>query len=59
MYNLTLRRGHLTTVAAEKQNILHILSVCVCSLSCPACTAHAPTVICDPPGSTIFLHTIS
>jgi len=40
-YNVTLRRVRVTIVAVEKQYVLHILCVCVFSLSCPACTAHA------------------
>jgi hypothetical protein len=42
MYNVTLRRIHATTVALEEQEVLHILSVCICSLRYPACNAHAP-----------------
>ena len=40
----------------RKKQVLHILSVCVCSLSHPACKAHAPCyiVICGLPESTIF-----
>ena len=30
VYNVTLRRVRVTVVAVEKQNVLHILSVCVC-----------------------------
>jgi hypothetical protein len=41
-YNVTSRRVSPTIVAVEKQLILHILSVCVCSLRYPACNAHAP-----------------
>ena len=29
MYNLTLRHLHVTTVAMEKQSVVHILSVCL------------------------------
>ena len=29
MYNVTQRRVRTTTVAAEKQSVLHILSVCL------------------------------
>jgi hypothetical protein len=29
-------------VAVEKQQVLHILSVCLHSLGCPPCTAHTP-----------------
>jgi len=28
-YNVTLRRVRVTTVAVEKQQVLHILSVCL------------------------------
>jgi hypothetical protein len=38
MYNVTLRRVHVTTVAVEKQ--YYIFRVCVCSLSYPACKPH-------------------
>jgi len=31
-----------TIVAVEEQWLLHNLSVCICSLSYPACNAHAP-----------------
>jgi hypothetical protein len=43
-YNVTLRGIHVTTVAVEKQYILHILRVrvCVCSLRYLACQAHVP-----------------
>ena len=39
--------------AVKKQWALHILSVCVCSLSYPACTVHGPyyIVICGLSGS--------
>jgi hypothetical protein len=40
--NLTLRRIHATIVAVKGQVVLHNLSGCVCSLSYPACNAHAP-----------------
>jgi hypothetical protein len=33
MYNVILRRVGTTIVAVEKQSVLHVLSVCVCSLS--------------------------
>ena len=35
-YNVTLRRVRATTVAVEKQQMLHKLSVCICSLCQPA-----------------------
>jgi len=41
-YNITLRCVRASIVAVEKQWALHNLSVCICSLSCPACNAHAP-----------------
>jgi len=41
-YKVTFRRVRATFVAVEKQKILHILSVCVCSHRYPACNAHAP-----------------
>jgi hypothetical protein len=37
-----LRRVHASTVAVEKQLILHNLSVCICSFRYPARNAHAP-----------------
>ena len=40
--SVTLRCVHVTTAAVAKQYLLHILSVCVCSLRCPACREHAP-----------------
>jgi hypothetical protein len=39
--NITVRRVHVTIVAVEKQTVLHILGVCVRSLSYPACKVHA------------------
>jgi hypothetical protein len=39
-YNITSRHVCATTVAAEKQWVLHIVSVC--SLRYPACNAHVP-----------------
>jgi hypothetical protein len=46
----------ITIYALEKQQILHILSVCVCSISYPACKAHrAYIVICGLSGFTIYL----
>jgi hypothetical protein len=44
-----------------KSNKYYIFWVCVCSLSYPACNAHAPyyIVICDLPRSTTFSHIIS
>jgi hypothetical protein len=39
--NVTVRRVLATIVIVEKQQVLHIVSVCVCSLIYPACNAHA------------------
>jgi hypothetical protein len=52
--NVKLRHVRVSTVAVEKQQVLHILSVCLYScLSYAACTAHAPyhLVICGLSGS--------
>jgi hypothetical protein len=43
-YNIILRSVRVTIIAVEKQYI-HIVWVCVCSLSYPACKAHAPYYI--------------
>jgi hypothetical protein len=40
--NATLRRVRATVVAMEKQKVLHVPSVCLCSLRHPACNAPAP-----------------
>jgi len=53
---VTLRRVRETIVAVENQQILHILSVCVCSLRYPTRTAQAPLGLS---GCTIFFHIIS
>jgi hypothetical protein len=57
-YRVTLRSVRTTIVAVEKQRILHILSVCLCSLSYPAYNAHALcyNFICGLSGYTIFLY---
>jgi len=51
MCNLTLRHVRATIVAVEKQEALHVLSVCVCvcvcRLSYPACKVHAPLLYCN------------
>ena len=51
---LSLRLVRASTVDKEKQ--YYILWVCVCSLVCPACRAHAPyyVAICGLSRSTIF-----
>jgi hypothetical protein len=41
-YDVTLRRVRANVVVVEKQWLLHILSVCVCSPRYPACNVHAP-----------------
>jgi len=60
MYNVTLKLICFcaTTVAMEKQYALHILRVCVYSLSYPACNEQAPyyVIICGLSGSTLFFH---
>jgi len=42
MCDVTFRRVRAVFVAVEKQWVLHIVRVCICSLGCPACNAHAP-----------------
>ena len=44
-HNVTLRRFRATIVAVEKQ-YCYILSVCVCSLSYPACNARDTSLAC-------------
>jgi len=39
---ITSRWVRVTIVAAEKQQVLHIMTVCVCSLGYPVCNAYAP-----------------
>ena len=36
MYNVTMRSVWVTIVAVENQQVLHILSVCVCVYGCVA-----------------------
>ena len=56
-YNVTLRRLPATIVAVEKQQVLHNFTVCICSLSYPACNAHAPYCHLGPvPLYSIFPH---
>ena len=58
-YDLTLRCIRLTIVAMEKQYVLHILSVCLCSLRYPAYNAHALYyVVYGLSGCAIFFHII-
>jgi len=40
--NAAWRRGPVTAVVAETQYLLYILSVCVCIINYPACSAPAP-----------------
>jgi len=48
MYNVVVRRVRVTVVVVEKSDKCYEFWVCVCSLSYPACIAHAPyyIVIC-------------
>jgi hypothetical protein len=59
MYNVTLRRVCVTSCRVKAACIT--FSECVCSLSYPACKAHAPyyIVICGMSGSTVVFHIIS
>jgi len=41
-YNVILSCFRANIVAIEKQEVIYILNVCICSLSYPACNAHAP-----------------
>jgi len=41
-HNVTLRRVRATIVAVENQSVLHNLSVCICRLRYPTCSAHTP-----------------
>jgi hypothetical protein len=58
-YNVTLRHVRATIVAVEKQRVLHNLSVCICSLRYPACSAHAPYSHLWPAGSKAFFNITS
>jgi hypothetical protein len=59
--NATLRRVCINIVAVEKQEVLYILSVCVCGLCYSARKAHALCyiVIYDLSGCTTFFYIIS
>lgn len=50
----SLRCDRSTIVAVVKQQVLHILNVCMCNLGYPSCTA-----ICDLSNSTVLFHIIS
>ena len=56
MYNVTMKLIRVTIVLVDKQQILHILRVCVCSFIYPTRKAHAPyyIVISGLSGSTTF-----
>jgi hypothetical protein len=51
---MALRRVHVTIVAADKQLVLHIPIVCICSLSTQHEMRMHHIVICGLPGSTTF-----
>ena len=60
VYNVTLRHVRVTTVAVEKQWVLHNVSVCVfvaIVVRRPKLMRHI--VICRLPRSTLFFHIIS
>ena len=42
MCNVTLSCVLASVVGMEKQQVYHILCVCLCSLRCPACNTHMP-----------------
>jgi hypothetical protein len=55
VYTVTLRRVRVTTIALEKRQVLHTLSVCVCvSLSIQNAMRMHHIVNCDLRGSTLF-----
>jgi hypothetical protein len=58
-YNVTVRRVRAAIVALEEQRSLHNLSVCVCSLSYPACNARTPYCYVACPHSKTFFHIIT
>ena len=56
-YNVTLVCFAATIIIVEKQWVLDIACVCVCSLRYPACDAHAPYCqLCPAPLYNIFPH---
>ena len=59
-YNVPLRRVRVATAAVENKKY-YIFWLCVCSLSYPACKAHAPYYIitCGLSDSTLFFHVAS
>jgi hypothetical protein len=58
---VVLRHVRVTTVAVEKQKVLHILSVCVRNLGYSASSANplCYSFICGLSGYTTFFHIIS
>ena len=56
--NGTSRCVPVPIVAVERRYVLHILSVCVCSVSYPSRKTHAPyyTLLCAPCACTTFSH---
>ena len=58
-YHVTLLYIYATTVAVEKQYILHIPKVCVCNLRYPAWNAHSPYCHLWPVWLYYFFHIIS
>ena len=56
---MTFRRVRVTTVAVDKQKVLHILSVCVCNLSYPVVKRMRHIVICGLPVDAMFFRIIS
>jgi len=53
-YNVIFRPFRATIFAVEKHQVLHIVSVC--SLSYPACSAHAPNYHLCPVRIYVFPH---
>jgi len=58
-YNVILRRVRATTVAVEKQQVLHTLSVGSAALVLQHAMRMCHIVICSLSGSTILFHFIS
>ena len=46
VYNVTFRRVRVILVAAEKQNVLHILSVCLCVCVCVCVCVYVCVCMC-------------